>query len=175
MRLGYRPIDTPGTEMYHPSNGLPRTANTWGYFAVHEKQEANSDCLLFQEVSMVTVFFAAKSQREFRDMEHLIKATYVCNDRRSTPMDVISEVRPSVPRNSSDLFRTGKSTVFMLPRIFPILKPKVGVNDGLNESERVPFYGARAKIGQAAPSKVVFVLIQLLKVSLRFPSINDGP
>ncbi|GBN71716.1 hypothetical protein AVEN_270917-1 [Araneus ventricosus] len=27
--------------MYHPSNGSPRTANTWGYFAVHEKQEAN--------------------------------------------------------------------------------------------------------------------------------------
>ncbi|GBL94569.1 hypothetical protein AVEN_235649-1 [Araneus ventricosus] len=41
MRLGYRPIDTPGTEMYHPSNGSPRTANTWGYIAVHEKQEAN--------------------------------------------------------------------------------------------------------------------------------------
>ncbi|GBL54148.1 hypothetical protein AVEN_96819-1 [Araneus ventricosus] len=30
MRLGYQPIDTPGTEMYHPSNGSPRTANTWG-------------------------------------------------------------------------------------------------------------------------------------------------
>ncbi|GBN11544.1 hypothetical protein AVEN_246242-1 [Araneus ventricosus] len=29
MRLGYQPIDTPGTEMYHPSNGTPRTANTW--------------------------------------------------------------------------------------------------------------------------------------------------
>ncbi|GBN12364.1 hypothetical protein AVEN_216560-1 [Araneus ventricosus] len=41
MRLGYQPIDTPGTEMYHPSNGSPRTANTWGYIAVHEKQEAN--------------------------------------------------------------------------------------------------------------------------------------
>ncbi|GBM79041.1 hypothetical protein AVEN_264885-1 [Araneus ventricosus] len=27
--------------MYHPSNGMPRTANTWGYVAVHEKQEAN--------------------------------------------------------------------------------------------------------------------------------------
>ncbi|GBM60250.1 Retrovirus-related Pol polyprotein from transposon RE2 [Araneus ventricosus] len=27
--------------MYHPSNGSPRTANTWGQFAVHEKQEAN--------------------------------------------------------------------------------------------------------------------------------------
>ncbi|GBO36898.1 hypothetical protein AVEN_96254-1 [Araneus ventricosus] len=27
--------------MYHPSNGSPRTANTWGYFAVHEKHEAN--------------------------------------------------------------------------------------------------------------------------------------
>ncbi|GBN63069.1 hypothetical protein AVEN_116876-1 [Araneus ventricosus] len=27
--------------MYHPSNGSPRTANTWGYIAVHEKQEAN--------------------------------------------------------------------------------------------------------------------------------------
>ncbi|GBN76310.1 hypothetical protein AVEN_226822-1 [Araneus ventricosus] len=27
--------------MYHPSNGSPRTANTWGYVAVHEKQEAN--------------------------------------------------------------------------------------------------------------------------------------
>ncbi|GBM93401.1 hypothetical protein AVEN_151656-1 [Araneus ventricosus] len=27
--------------MYHPSNGLLRTANTWGYVAVHEKQEAN--------------------------------------------------------------------------------------------------------------------------------------
>ncbi|GBM23553.1 hypothetical protein AVEN_196634-1 [Araneus ventricosus] len=39
--LEYRPIDTPGTEMYHPSNELPRTANTRGYFAVHEKQEAN--------------------------------------------------------------------------------------------------------------------------------------
>ncbi|GBO00722.1 hypothetical protein AVEN_246444-1 [Araneus ventricosus] len=39
--LGYQPIDTPGTKMYHPSNGLPRTANTWGYVAVHEKQEAN--------------------------------------------------------------------------------------------------------------------------------------
>ncbi|GBL82855.1 hypothetical protein AVEN_106374-1 [Araneus ventricosus] len=41
MRLGYQPIDTPGTEMYHPSNGSPRTANKWGYIAVHEKQEAN--------------------------------------------------------------------------------------------------------------------------------------
>ncbi|GBO19102.1 hypothetical protein AVEN_120693-1 [Araneus ventricosus] len=41
MPLGYQPIDTPGTEMYHPSNGMPRTANTWGYIAVHEKQEAN--------------------------------------------------------------------------------------------------------------------------------------
>ncbi|GBM76319.1 hypothetical protein AVEN_3633-1 [Araneus ventricosus] len=41
MRLGYQPIDTPGTEMYHPSNGSPRTANTWGYIAVHEKQDAN--------------------------------------------------------------------------------------------------------------------------------------
>ncbi|GBM86808.1 hypothetical protein AVEN_169404-1 [Araneus ventricosus] len=39
--LGYRPIDTSATEMYHPSNGSPRTANTWRYFAVHEKQEAN--------------------------------------------------------------------------------------------------------------------------------------
>ncbi|GBN50024.1 hypothetical protein AVEN_95579-1 [Araneus ventricosus] len=39
--VGIPPIDTPGTEMYHPSNGSPRTANTWGYFAVHEKQEAN--------------------------------------------------------------------------------------------------------------------------------------
>ncbi|GBN09775.1 hypothetical protein AVEN_47737-1, partial [Araneus ventricosus] len=39
---------------------------------------------------MVAVFFAAKSQ-EFRDMEHVIKTTYVCNDRRSTPMDVKSE------------------------------------------------------------------------------------
>ncbi|GBN67020.1 hypothetical protein AVEN_86932-1 [Araneus ventricosus] len=29
MWLGYQPIDTPGTEMYHPSNGSPRTANTW--------------------------------------------------------------------------------------------------------------------------------------------------
>ncbi|GBN58408.1 hypothetical protein AVEN_95903-1 [Araneus ventricosus] len=27
--------------MYHPSIGSPRTANTWGYSAVHEKQEAN--------------------------------------------------------------------------------------------------------------------------------------
>ncbi|GBN22724.1 hypothetical protein AVEN_68058-1 [Araneus ventricosus] len=27
--------------MYHPSNGSPRTANTWGYFAVHKKREAN--------------------------------------------------------------------------------------------------------------------------------------
>ncbi|GBO37184.1 hypothetical protein AVEN_158774-1 [Araneus ventricosus] len=27
--------------MYHPSNGLRRTTNTWGYVAVHEKQEAN--------------------------------------------------------------------------------------------------------------------------------------
>ncbi|GBM43608.1 hypothetical protein AVEN_210549-1 [Araneus ventricosus] len=27
--------------MYHQSNGSPRMANTWGYFAVHEKQEAN--------------------------------------------------------------------------------------------------------------------------------------
>ncbi|GBM76579.1 hypothetical protein AVEN_254406-1 [Araneus ventricosus] len=27
--------------MYHPPNGSPRTANTWGYFAVHEKHEAN--------------------------------------------------------------------------------------------------------------------------------------
>ncbi|GBN76989.1 hypothetical protein AVEN_19534-1, partial [Araneus ventricosus] len=27
--------------MYLPSNGSPRTANTWGYVAVHEKQEAN--------------------------------------------------------------------------------------------------------------------------------------
>ncbi|GBO20202.1 hypothetical protein AVEN_147742-1 [Araneus ventricosus] len=30
MRLGYQPINTQGTEMYHPSNGTPRTANTWG-------------------------------------------------------------------------------------------------------------------------------------------------
>ncbi|GBM82339.1 hypothetical protein AVEN_54772-1 [Araneus ventricosus] len=28
--------------MYHPSNGSPRTDNTWGYFAVHEKHEANT-------------------------------------------------------------------------------------------------------------------------------------
>ncbi|GBN83552.1 hypothetical protein AVEN_153950-1 [Araneus ventricosus] len=27
--------------MYRPSNGLPRTVNKWGYFAVHEKQEDN--------------------------------------------------------------------------------------------------------------------------------------
>ncbi|GBM28939.1 hypothetical protein AVEN_265314-1 [Araneus ventricosus] len=27
--------------MYLPSNGSPRTANTWGYVAVHGKQEAN--------------------------------------------------------------------------------------------------------------------------------------
>ncbi|GBL86430.1 hypothetical protein AVEN_164588-1 [Araneus ventricosus] len=27
--------------MYHPSKGSPRTANTWGYIAVHEKQEEN--------------------------------------------------------------------------------------------------------------------------------------
>ncbi|GBN02541.1 hypothetical protein AVEN_89509-1 [Araneus ventricosus] len=27
--------------MYHPSNGSPRTAITWGYIAVHEKREAN--------------------------------------------------------------------------------------------------------------------------------------
>ncbi|GBN57717.1 hypothetical protein AVEN_151349-1 [Araneus ventricosus] len=27
--------------MYHPSNGSPRTAKTWGYIAVHEKQEEN--------------------------------------------------------------------------------------------------------------------------------------
>ncbi|GBO30742.1 hypothetical protein AVEN_122268-1 [Araneus ventricosus] len=27
--------------MYLPSNGSPFTANTWGYVAVHEKQEAN--------------------------------------------------------------------------------------------------------------------------------------
>ncbi|GBO35323.1 hypothetical protein AVEN_37327-1 [Araneus ventricosus] len=27
--------------MYHSSNGLPRTANTWGYVVDHEKQEAN--------------------------------------------------------------------------------------------------------------------------------------
>ncbi|GBN30047.1 hypothetical protein AVEN_175421-1 [Araneus ventricosus] len=40
-RPGYRPIDTPETEIYHPSSGLPRTTNTWGYFAVHEKQAAN--------------------------------------------------------------------------------------------------------------------------------------
>ncbi|GBN30029.1 hypothetical protein AVEN_175407-1 [Araneus ventricosus] len=26
--------------MYHPSNESSRTANTWGYIAVHEKQEA---------------------------------------------------------------------------------------------------------------------------------------
>ncbi|GBN90262.1 hypothetical protein AVEN_140786-1 [Araneus ventricosus] len=30
MRLGYQPIDTPGTEMYYPSNEKPRTANTGG-------------------------------------------------------------------------------------------------------------------------------------------------
>ncbi|GBN47133.1 hypothetical protein AVEN_20071-1 [Araneus ventricosus] len=29
--------------MYHPSNGSPRTANTWGYIAVHEKQETNRE------------------------------------------------------------------------------------------------------------------------------------
>ncbi|GBO22672.1 hypothetical protein AVEN_230201-1 [Araneus ventricosus] len=28
--LGYQPIDTPGITMHHPSNGSPRTANTWG-------------------------------------------------------------------------------------------------------------------------------------------------
>ncbi|GBO43012.1 hypothetical protein AVEN_37558-1, partial [Araneus ventricosus] len=37
----YQPIDTLGTTVHHPSNGLPRTANTWEYIAVHEKQEAN--------------------------------------------------------------------------------------------------------------------------------------
>ncbi|GBN58648.1 hypothetical protein AVEN_243506-1 [Araneus ventricosus] len=36
MRLGYQPIDTPGTEMYHPSNGSPRTANTWGIVSAAE-------------------------------------------------------------------------------------------------------------------------------------------
>ncbi|GBN54162.1 hypothetical protein AVEN_109708-1 [Araneus ventricosus] len=44
-----------------------------------------------KKISMVAVFVAAKSQREFRELERLIKATYVCNDRRSTPMDVKSE------------------------------------------------------------------------------------
>ncbi|GBL78386.1 hypothetical protein AVEN_42903-1 [Araneus ventricosus] len=39
--LGYRPIDTLAIKMNHPSKGSPRTANTWGYIAVHEKQEAN--------------------------------------------------------------------------------------------------------------------------------------
>ncbi|GBN56480.1 hypothetical protein AVEN_47531-1 [Araneus ventricosus] len=39
--LRYRPIDTPGTKMYHPSKGSPRTTNTWGYIAVHEKLEAS--------------------------------------------------------------------------------------------------------------------------------------
>ncbi|GBM41549.1 hypothetical protein AVEN_32347-1 [Araneus ventricosus] len=39
--LGYQPIDIPGTKMYHPSNRLPCTANTWEYVAVHEKQQAN--------------------------------------------------------------------------------------------------------------------------------------
>ncbi|GBL91504.1 hypothetical protein AVEN_253892-1 [Araneus ventricosus] len=27
--------------VHHPSKGSPRTANTWGYFAAHEKHEAN--------------------------------------------------------------------------------------------------------------------------------------
>ncbi|GBM17938.1 hypothetical protein AVEN_111088-1 [Araneus ventricosus] len=30
-----------GPTVHHPSNGSPRTANTWEYIAVHEKQEAN--------------------------------------------------------------------------------------------------------------------------------------
>ncbi|GBM33669.1 hypothetical protein AVEN_203705-1 [Araneus ventricosus] len=30
-----------GQTVHHPSNGSPRTANTWVYLAVHEKQEAN--------------------------------------------------------------------------------------------------------------------------------------
>ncbi|GBN17306.1 hypothetical protein AVEN_131251-1 [Araneus ventricosus] len=30
-----------GPTVHHPSKGSPRTANTWGYFAVHEKQETN--------------------------------------------------------------------------------------------------------------------------------------
>ncbi|GBN27801.1 hypothetical protein AVEN_28102-1 [Araneus ventricosus] len=30
-----------GPSVHHPSKGSPRTANTWGYIAVHEKHEAN--------------------------------------------------------------------------------------------------------------------------------------
>ncbi|GBO43224.1 hypothetical protein AVEN_256059-1 [Araneus ventricosus] len=30
-----------GPTVHHPSKGSPRTANTWGYVAVHEKLEAN--------------------------------------------------------------------------------------------------------------------------------------
>ncbi|GBN86274.1 hypothetical protein AVEN_64258-1 [Araneus ventricosus] len=33
--------------MYLPSNGSPRTANTWGYVAVHQKQEANRAATAF--------------------------------------------------------------------------------------------------------------------------------
>ncbi|GBN39676.1 hypothetical protein AVEN_257314-1 [Araneus ventricosus] len=37
----YQPIDALWFLVYHPSNGSLRTANTWEYIAVHEKQEAN--------------------------------------------------------------------------------------------------------------------------------------
>ncbi|GBM29677.1 hypothetical protein AVEN_203588-1 [Araneus ventricosus] len=30
-----------GPTVHHPSKGSPLTANTWGYFGVHEKHEAN--------------------------------------------------------------------------------------------------------------------------------------
>ncbi|GBO24757.1 hypothetical protein AVEN_6973-1 [Araneus ventricosus] len=33
--------------MYLSSNGSPRTANTWGYTAVHEKHEANRAATAF--------------------------------------------------------------------------------------------------------------------------------
>ncbi|GBN55052.1 hypothetical protein AVEN_204334-1 [Araneus ventricosus] len=66
----------------------PKSVNTVFFFT---SSILETYCDPTKEVSMVAVFFAAKSQ-EFREMEHVIKTTYVCNDRRSTPMDVKSEV-----------------------------------------------------------------------------------
>ncbi|GBN04946.1 hypothetical protein AVEN_183215-1 [Araneus ventricosus] len=54
--------------------------------------EKSQDDYAKEKLSMVAVFVAAKSQNEFRMLEHVIKVSYVCTDRHFTPTDVKSEV-----------------------------------------------------------------------------------
>ncbi|GBN58829.1 hypothetical protein AVEN_156205-1 [Araneus ventricosus] len=50
--MEYRPIDTPGTKMYHPSNGSPRTANTWGILLSMRSRKQTKRRQLLMESSL---------------------------------------------------------------------------------------------------------------------------